>query len=342
MRVIIQLSLCLIIGSISFGAQAAELLKRTICVFDPVGGAGDVAQIMKDFKLEARDWGVDFTVITESSESVIANWLKEGQKCDAGALTGIKVREFNNFTPTVEAVGALTTNKEMKLLLTVLSSKEKYTKHFNQNGYVVAGIMPVGPVFALMRSNKWNSVKDLAGKKITYIQGDDASLGLIKQVGGNPIPTDTNTFASMFNNGSVDITFAPAVVVAPLELYKGMANGGAIVDLIMSQITFQMLFRADRFPEEVVKKARAANIANYDKAFAIIDDYTSKVDKKYWMNITDPALLAQYRTILGDARVNLSKAGIYHPTVLNLMFKIRCRYNPTLGECSKPYEVAPQ
>lgn len=335
----ILLTLGLVLTSIN--AYSAELLKRTICVFDPVGGAGDVAQIMKDFKLEARTWGVDFTVVTESSESVIANWLKEGKKCDAGALTGIKIREFNNFTPTVEAVGAVLSNKEMKLLLTVMSKNKKYTPFFRQNGYEIAGILPVGPVFALLRDRRWNSVDAIAGKKITYIQGDNASLGLIKQVGANPIPTDTNTFASMFNNGSVDITFAPAVTIAPLELYKGLANGGGIVDLVMSQITFQMIFREDKFPPEIAQKARDSSIANYDKTFAIIDEYTAKVDKKYWVNITEPKLLNQYRTMLGDARVVLSKEGIYHPTVLNLMFKIRCRFSPTLGECSKPYEIAP-
>lgn len=329
-------------GLLTVGATSvasAELVKRTLCAFDPVGGAGDVAALMEDFKLEARQWGVDFNIVTESSESVIVNWLKEGKKCDAAALTGIKTREFNSFTPTVEAVGAVTSNREMKTLLHVMSTKPKYTKHFKANGYEVAGIMPVGPVYALLRNRTWDSLNDVSGKKVMYIQGDNASLGLIKQVGGIPTPSDTNTFASMFNNGSVDIGFAPAVAIAPLELHKGMANNGGIVDLIMSQLTFQLIFREDKFTPEMAQKARLSAVANFDKAFSIIEQARKDVDSKFWVNITDPALLNEYRTILGDARVNLSQKGIYDAKVLNLMFKIRCKYNPSAGECSKSAEV---
>lgn len=330
-------------GLLTVGASSmasAELVKRTLCAFDPVGGAGDVAALMEDFKLEARKWGVDFTIVTESSESVIANWLKEGKKCDAAALTGIKTREFNAFTPTVEAVGAVTSNREMKTLLHVMSTKPKYTQYFKANGYEVAGIMPVGPVYALLRNRAWTSLNDISGKKVMYVQGDKASLGLIKQVGGIPTPTDTNTFASMFNNGSVDISFAPAVAISPLELHKGMANGGGIVDLVMSQLTFQLIFREDKFTPEMAQQARMSAIANYDKAFKIIDQAKNDVAKNLWVGITDPALLKQYSTILSDARVKLSQSGIYDAKVLNLMFKIRCKYNPSAGECSKSAEVA--
>ena len=90
------------IAAVSVAAQA----KQTMCVFDIVGKSGDVYALMKDYQLAAKTWGADIELKVATNEAVIAEDFKAG-KCDAVSITGMRGRQFNNFTGSLDAIGAI-------------------------------------------------------------------------------------------------------------------------------------------------------------------------------------------------------------------------------------------
>ncbi len=105
------------LGAVS--AQAAE--QRSLCVFDIIGANGDVYNVMKDLKTQAAGWGVDLKLKPYTDEKIAAEDLKAGQ-CDGAVLTGLRVRQFNSFAGSMEAIGAIPTYKELKTVMRVLAS----------------------------------------------------------------------------------------------------------------------------------------------------------------------------------------------------------------------------
>src|SRR5690606_1040712 len=71
--------------------------KQVVCVFDLVGKNGDVFTLMKDYQLAAKNWGADIELRVGQNEAVIAEDFKAG-KCDGISVTGMRGRQFNNFT----------------------------------------------------------------------------------------------------------------------------------------------------------------------------------------------------------------------------------------------------
>lgn len=92
-------------------AQAAE--KRTMCVFDIIGANGDIYNIMKDYKTAALGWGVDLELKPYTDEKIASEDLKAGQ-CDAAVLTGIRGRQFNNYTGSLDSIGAIPSYDAMR------------------------------------------------------------------------------------------------------------------------------------------------------------------------------------------------------------------------------------
>lgn len=312
--------------------------KRTVCVFDPVGNSGDITNIMKDFELKTRAWGASFDIKAMSDEGIIANEFKAG-KCDAAVITGIRTREFNRFSATIEAVGAI---KDQKTMLTALNSlmslpKENAQKVYRNGPYEVVGIMPAGSIYAFLRDRSWDSIDKIQGKKITVMEGDRASFEMVRDTGGTPVMATTTNFAGKFNNGSVDITFSPAAAYEPLELYRGLGDKGGIADYVFSQLTIQMLIRWERFPDDFGVKARKTSLENFDMAFDYINKARAGIDAKYWVKI-NPNDIPGYDEMMRQSRIALMKKGIYDPKMLRILRIIRCKSNPTAGECTEKLE----
>ncbi len=61
---------------------------------------------MKDYQLAAQNWGADIELRVGQNEAVIAEDFKAG-KCDGISVTGMRGRQFNNFTGSLDAIGAI-------------------------------------------------------------------------------------------------------------------------------------------------------------------------------------------------------------------------------------------
>jgi len=313
----------------------AELPKRTMCVFDPLGANGSLFSTTKDYRNVAFEWGVDLEPRAYTDEKIAVDDFKAGQ-CDAALITGARARPFNKFAATIEAIGAIPNEQMLRTLLATISSP-KAAKYMKEGEYEVAGIMPAGPIYLFTRDRNIDTVEEMSGKRIATIDYDQPSIHLVNHIGASMVPSNSANFSGKFNNGSVDIAYAPAVAYQPLELYKGLQDNGGIADFVLAYMDFQILIRADKFPADFGQKSRTRTASYFDQVNEFVKEETDKIDPKYWIKIA-PEAQAQYNEMLRDVRIALRDKGVYDGNMLKLMRKLRCRSNPAAAECVERLE----
>lgn len=316
-------------------AHANELPTRTFCVFDPIGVKGPAYQGMLDYKAAALAWGVILKLQVHTSEAVALADFKAGL-CDAVGLTGTRIRPFNKFTATIEAVGAIDDYEQMRKLVGMLANP-KASKYMIEGNYEVAGIMPAGAVFVFVRDKAINSVEAAAGKRLATLDYDTASVKVVKHIGATMVPVSIATFAPRFNNGFVDLAYAPAIAYEPFEMYRGMGDKGGILRFNLAQMNGQLILRKDKFPKDFGQNSRDYAYSNFSKALEHIIAAEKGIPEKYWVDL--PMKKHQeYKEMLRQVRLELRDEGIYDKRMLKILFKLRCRTNPSHYECAEKLE----
>lgn len=317
------------VGTVS----AAE--KRSFCVWDPLGATGPIFNQMKNIRTQALSWGYDLTLRSYTDEAIAANDFRAGQ-CDAVLLTDIRTRDFNKFTATLVAVGALPTATELKIVLETLSQPKAAPLMVNDK-YEIAGLMPAGGIHVFTRDRKIHSVETIQGKKIATFDYDPSSMTMVQHVGASAVPSSTSNFAGKFNNGSVDVCYAPAIAYKPLELYKGVEPNGGVYTFTFAQMTYQMTVQKDRFSPEFSQQSRTWFYNNFDQFMEFVRQAEADIPDQYWIEPT-PMDAAGFDSMLKGVRVALKNEGVYDPRALNLMLKARCKTDPTRAECAEGSE----
>lgn len=317
------------------GVAQADMMKRSFCVWDPVGANGPLFNVMKSAKPSAMKWGIDLELKAYTDEKIAAEDFKAGQ-CDSVLLTGTRAREFNKFTGSLEAIGGIPGNEEMKMILQTLT-QPKAAKLMKSGEYEVAGILPAGAIYLYIRDRNIDTVEELQGKKVATLDYDQASMTMVRHVGASVVGASTANFAGKFNNGSVDVAYAPAVAYTPLELYKGLGENGGIFDFSLAQMNFQIIARIDRFPEGYGQKVRDYTATRYEEAYKLVADAEAEIKKEYWMRPSQENLEG-YSKMLQEVRIALRDEGVYDAKALRLMRKVRCKKNPTNSECAEKRE----
>ena len=319
----------------SFTAAAADSGKQVFCVFDPVGARGPVYSAMLDYQTQALDWGANLELKAYTNEAVVVADFQAGH-CDAMGVTGTRVRPYNSFTSSIEALGGLQDYNQMQQLLGMLT-KPKAKRYMVQGDYEVAAILPGGGVYIFVRDKQIDSVEAAAGKRIATLDYDKASVNVVEHVGATMVPSTVATFAPRFNNGDVDIAYAPAVAYQPFEMYKGLGDKGGIYKFSMAQMNFQMVIRHDKFPENFGQKSREYTYQHFDKALEHIRKAEADIPQKYWVDLPDEKE-TEYKEMLRQIRIGLSEKKIYDKRMMKLMFKLRCRAEPSHYECAERKE----
>ncbi|WP_087547911.1 putative solute-binding protein [Acinetobacter sp. WCHA39] len=315
------------IAAVSVAAQA----KQTMCVFDIVGKSGDVYALMKDYQLAAKTWGADIELKVGTNEAVIAEDFKAG-KCDGVSITGMRGRQFNSFTGSLDAIGAIT---DLKLAVKVMQglASPTFAKAMVNGKYEVAGVIPIGDAYLLVNDRNINTVAKAAGKKIAVLDYDEAQKIMASQVGAQAVSSDITNFGAKFNNGQVDIIGAPAAAFKPLELYKGLGTKGAIVNYPILQVTGNLIIHPDKFPAGFGQKSREWVKAQLPRAFGILGKMKADIPQKYWMEVP-PADKPGYQKLMREARINLTAKGIYDKRMMKLLWQFRCREDAKNFECA--------
>jgi len=315
--------------------QAKELPTRTFCVFDPIGVKGPAYQGMLDYKAAALEWGVILDLKVHTNEAVALADFKASH-CDAVGLTGTRIRPFNKFTATIEAVGAIDNYEQMRKLVGMLANP-RASKYMIEGDYEVAGIMPAGAVFVFVRDKAINSVEAAAGKRLATIDYDTASIKVVKHIGATMVPVSIATFAPRFNNGYVDLAYAPAIAYEPFEMYKGMGDKGGILRFNLAQMNGQLILRKDKFPEGFGQHSRDYAYSNFSKALEHIIAAEKGIPEKYWVDLSQDKH-TEYKEMLRQVRLELRDEGIYDKRMLKILFKLRCRSDPGHYECIEKLE----
>lgn len=321
-----------LLASVTFmTVTSAVQAKQIMCVFDLVGKNGDVYALMKDYQLAAKQWGADIELKVGQNEAVIAEDLKAG-KCDGVSITGLRGRQFNNFTGSLDAIGAI---PDLKLAVKVMQglASPSFAKYMKNGQYEVAGVVPVGDAFLMVRDRNINTVAKAAGKKIAVLDYDQAQKIMVQQIGAQAVSSDVTNFGSKFNNGQVDIIGAPAAVFKPLELHKGLGTTGAIVNYPILQVTGNIIIRHDKFPEGFGQKSREWVKGQLPRAHSILGKMKADIPSKYWMNVPE-ADKPGYQKLMREARIQLTKQGIYNKQMMKLLWQFRCKNEPSNFECS--------
>ncbi|MDH0032354.1 MULTISPECIES: putative solute-binding protein [Acinetobacter] len=315
------------IAAVSAGAQA----QQTICVFDIVGKSGDVYALMKDYQLAAKTWGADIELKVGTNEAVIAEDFKAG-KCDGVSITGMRGRQFNQFTGSLDAIGAIT---DLKLAVKVMQglASPTFAKAMVNGKYEVVGVIPIGDAYLLVNDRNINTVAKAAGKKIAVLDYDEAQKIMASQVGAQAVSSDITNFGAKFNNGQVDIIGAPAAAFKPLELYKGLGTKGAIVNYPILQVTGNLIIHPEKFPEGFGQKSREWVKAQLPRAFGILGKMKADIPQKYWMEVP-AADKPGYQKLMREARINLTAKGIYDKRMMKLLWQFRCREDAKNFECA--------
>jgi len=311
--------------------NVALAVPKKMCVFDLLGANGPTYSQMKDYKTAALAWGVELELKPYTSERVAAEDFKSGL-CDIVSFTGMRARQFNSFTGSMDAIGAMPSYEHLKSVITTISAK-KASKLMVSAPYEVVGVFPGGAAYMFVNDRNIDTVGELAGKRIAILDSDPAQVEMVTHVGASPVGTSIANMFSKFNNGSVDVTYGPAIVYEAMELYKGLEPNGGVINFSLVQLTMQILIRKAEFPEGYGQKSREFAVGQFDSAVALIKRYESKIPQKLWVSIPE-ADKSGYLEVFRQSRIRLREKGIYSAKMLKLMRMVRCKKDAQQSECT--------
>ena len=162
---------------------------------------------------------------------------------------------------------------------------------------------------------------------------DKTQSEMVAGIGATPVPSDIVSAPNKFNNGVVDILAAPLIAYELLELYKGMEPDGGIVDYPIAQISMQLVGRLDKFPNEVAQLIREASFEAYDQVRTRVKTEEDRVPDRWWIDIPSDEK-REYEAMMQEARDTLRQQEYYDGRMLDLQSRIRCKFDPSRGECS--------
>ena len=283
----------------------------------------------------AKAWGGDINLVPRQDEAVADNDFKAG-KCDAVFMTAMRARQYNKFVGSIDSLGGAPSNEIAKRAITFALDKRNAAKMVTNLGgkkYEVAGVAPLGSAFIFVRDKKIDSIEKAAGKKFAVLSYDSAQKIMVQRVGAQAVPSDISNFVAKFNNGQVDMVGAPAYAYKPLEIQKGLGSAGAMFNFPVLQITADLVIRPDKFPAGFGQKSRDFFVKNLPKSFSMINRLEASIPAKYKMNLTAEDKL-KYQKLLREGRMDLTKQGIYDPSMMSMLKKARCSVEKSNFECS--------
>lgn len=308
-----------------------ELIPFLACVWDPLGKAGPGQQIMKEAKAVAFNWGIDLNYTIFADERVAIDEFKLG-RCDGVNMLGFRAREFNTLTGSLGAIGAIPSYEHLGVVIKSLSSK-KAAPLMRNGEYEIMGIGPAGAIFMFTRDRSILLPEEFAGKRMAVLDDIPESAYLSKKHGITPVSSTIFNSILKFNNGSVDLTAAPAIVYEPFEMHKGLEPNGGIYAEPFLYITMQLVGRWDKLPADIPQKSRDYTMSKYPEFVKWLKDPEATIPEHYWIDIPDD-LYDYWVEDFRQSRIELGEMGIYDQRTLKLMRKVRCKMSPDDAECS--------
>lgn len=131
---------------------------------------------------------------------------------------------------------------------------------------------------------------------------------------------------------------APALLFDPLELYRGMTDKagnatGGIIRFPLIQVTGTLIMHRDKFPAGMGSIAREMISKQLQPAFDFVDKTERSIPAKYWIEL-HPSDKPGYVKMMREARIEMTKLGLYNKEMMSLLKRVRCSQEPTNFECA--------
>jgi len=153
-------------------------------------------------------------------------------------------------------------------------------------------------------------------------------------VGASPVPASIASLGPLFNNGSAELTYAPALAYEPLELKTGLTPDGGIADFVLGMLSGQILIHRDRFDDSFGPKSRQwVSDHLVDQTVAMAEKAQARIPEKFWVRI-NAEREDRYRERFRDVRETLWDEGWYSHRMQRLLKKVRCASDAGLAECT--------
>lgn len=335
-KLLLATSLVATVTLTSVNVTAATL---NLCIFDPMGTKGDAYRFAQDYVLKMPQFGIKDKVNLKvyTNEAIVAADFAAG-KCDGAAMSNIRARKFNPFTGSLDAVGAVPDYKHLNAVLGILKAPNMQKYMINGN-YEVVGLIPLGAAYVMVNDRRINSLEKAAGKKIAVLDFDKSQAKMIEKLGGQPVSVDFSTIAGKFNNGQVDIMAGPAVIFNPLELYRGMTDKnnrvrGAVIRYPLVQVTATLIVNRKQFNNPTAnQKIREYVFSQIGQAYNYVNKAENSIPAKYWMDV-NPKDRPTYQKMMREARIAMTQDGTYDATMMKILKKVRCKFDPSNYECA--------
>lgn len=327
-------------------APAWAAAPANVCVWDPIGAAGPLFEAAKSYALAAQKMGADLKLKAYTDERVASEDFRVGQ-CDALLATSIRTRPYNPVTVAIDYAGAATIVKEGKIDLDAsydvvrkaiqLFASPAAASLNVQDRFEVAGIIPMGGIYTFVRDRAIFK-KGFAGVRMPAFDDDKVQAYQIQRIGAQPVSSDISNFVTKFNNGSVDVIFAPAVAYKPLEIYRGMGAKGGVSRFPLAFSTMQLVLDRNRFPAGFGEKSRQYWSAQFDQAVVAVRKAEAEVPANQVVDYSAEDAVA-FIVSQRDMRVELAGKGFYDKQGLKVMKRIRCSIYSAASECSNKAEI---
>lgn len=323
------------LGAVCFLGMSTQTNAARVCVFDLLGKSGEAYQVMEEWALMAKTWRTEIDLVSYQNEAQAEKDFEQG-KCDGVYMTSMRARSYNKFAGSVDAIGAVPSyaiaQKAISFALDKRNRHRLSSKIGNQS-FEVAGISQIGLAYIYVKDKKLNTIEQIKGKKFAVLGYDEAQKIVVKSLGGQAVLSDISDIAKKFNNGQADIMAAPAYAYKPLELDKGLGNDGAIITFPAVNMTMDLIIRPDKFSSNFGENSRAWFLSRLKSNFAVIQRIEVDLPAKYKINLSNEDK-TRYQQILREARMGLTKRGIYDATMMSVLKRARCTVERTNFECS--------
>ena len=302
----------------------------TWCVYDVAGNQGDVVQLMKDYAIAAKSWGVNIQPkIYQNDEQAVQDY--QAKKCDAVVASTFATKSINNFTGSIGAVGLIPNQQVAKDLFLALAHPN-VEKYMVEKGQEVVGWLPVGSAYFMVKDRSLNSITELAGRRLSVVKYDPSQERMAKRVGAYPVQVTFDNVGKKFINGEVDIVAAPIYAYQPLELNKALAAKGGVINFPISYIALNFVIRQSAFPKGYGQKSRLWFKARTPQMMKNVAQWEKTLPSRYWYDIP-VADRSAYQRLVSQLRKEFIQNKTYHATLLNMVFRMNCASNPDYFEC---------
>lgn len=319
---------CLVAVLLAGLMQSAS--AQTLCVFDLAGNAGQTMQLMRNYALSARKWGVNLNLISYRDELQAVKAFNDG-KCEGVVATGFATRQYNSYTGSLSAVGAIPSNALARMILGLLSS-EKLAPDMLQNGYEASGVFPGGLIYFVVKNRQFNSLEKVQGKRMGVLEIDPPQQRMVSQIGAVPVYVTTANAGLLFQNNTLDILPLPVAAFEPLDVYRAIGKTGGIVRFPITFLTMNVIIKPEFFPKNYGAKSRVWFAKESHQLMSLLSKKETDVPQSLWIELSSQEKV-NYLRLLRQMRLEFLKNGTFNPKMMGLLKRLRCQQDPRSFEC---------